>query len=196
MENLLLNKKTRPRSNNHSRFKQTSRSSIFFTFFANPNRQTFFSKARSSSNFIIVQSNEQVDVIIYRVRESGLEVFLVDQENDGSLSAPFANETAPERLAAHYIELDPVSDANGETRKAIAIEADWHEIPSLRALVYEDFRVAKEKARLHLKHFADDFEKGTYVAVKEAFKRVLPEQYAFLKELKEIIADKNQANSI
>lgn len=143
-----------------------------------------------------MQSNEQVDVIIYRVRESGLEVFLVDQENDGSLSAPFANETAPERLTAHYIELDPVADANGETRKAIAIEADWHEIPSLRALVYEDFRVAKEKARLHLKHFADDFEKGTYVAVKEAFKRVLPEQYAFLKELKEIIADKNQAKSI
>ena len=41
-----------------------------------------------------------------------------------------------------------------------------------------------------------DFEKGTYVAVKEAFKRVLPQQYAFLKELKEIIADKNQAKSI
>jgi hypothetical protein len=143
-----------------------------------------------------VQSNEQVDVIIYRVRESGLEVFLVNQESDGSLSAPFADEAAPAQFSAHYIELDPVADANGDTRKAIAIEADWHEIPSLRALVYEDFRVAKEKARLHMKLLAVDFEKGTYVAVKEAFKRVLPQQYAFLKELKEIIADKNQAKSI
>ena len=143
-----------------------------------------------------MQSNEQVDVIIYRVRESGLEVFLVDQESDGSLTAPFADEKAPNRLAAHYIELDPVADANGDTRKAIAIEADWHEIPSLRALVYEDYRVAKEKAKLHIKHLVVDFEKGTYVAVKEAFKRVLPQQYAFLKELKDIIADKNQANSI
>ena len=144
----------------------------------------------------MLQSNEQVDVIIYRVRENGLEVFLVNQESDGSLSAPFADEHAPERLAAHCIELDAVADANGDTRKAIAIEADWHEIPSLRALVYEDYRVAKEKAKLHIKHLAVDLEKGTYVAVKEAFKRVLPQQYAFLKELKEIIADKNQAKSI
>jgi hypothetical protein len=143
-----------------------------------------------------VQSNDQVDVIIYRVRESGLEVFLVDQESDGSLTAPFADEAAPERFAAHCIELDPVADANGQSRKAIAIEADWHEIPSLRALVYEDYRVAKEKAKTHLKLLVGDFEKGTYVAVKEAFKRVLPQQYAFLKELKEIIADKNQAKSI
>ena len=148
------------------------------------------------SKFSTVQSNEQVDLIIYRVRESGLEVFLVDQENDGSLSAPFSEEASPERLVANCIELDPVADANGDTRKAIAIEADWHEIPSLRALVYEDYRVAKEKARLHIRHLVVDFEKGTYVAVKEAFKRVLPQQYAFLKELKEIIADKNQAKSI
>lgn len=143
-----------------------------------------------------MQSNEQVDVIIYRVRESGLEVFLVSQESDGSLSAPYTDENAQERFADQCIELDPVADAEGQTRKAIAIEADWHEIPSLRALIYEDYRVAKEKAKLHLKHILSDFEKGTYVAVKEAFKRVLPEQYAFLKELKEIIADKNQAKSI
>ena len=143
-----------------------------------------------------VQSNEQVDVIIYRVRESGLEVFLVDQGEEGALSAPFANQSAQERFTSQCIELDPVSDDNGDTRKAIAIEADWHEIPSLRALVYEDYRVAKEKARMHLQQLAEDFEKGTYVAVKEAFKRVLPAQYAFLKELKDIIADKNQAKSV
>ncbi len=144
-----------------------------------------------------MQSNEQVDVIIYRVRESGLEVFLVNQESDGSLSAPYSDDTSSaDQLATHYIELEPVADADGKTRKAIAIEADWHEIPSLRALVYEDYRVAKEKAKLHIKHLIGDFEKGTYVAVKEAFKRVLPQQYAFLKELKDIIADKNQAKSI
>jgi hypothetical protein len=143
-----------------------------------------------------VQANEQVDVIIYRVRDSGLEVFLVNQDQNnpenGQLSAPFAGENAPNRLSANCIELDPVTAANGESRKAIAVEADWHEIPSLRALMYEDYRVAKEKAKLHLKNLLPDIEKGTYVAVKEAFRRVLPEQYAFLKELKDIIADKNQ----
>ena len=143
---------------------------------------------------------EQVDVLIYRVRESGLEVFLVNQDNSnpehGQLSAPTADESSPERLINQYIQLDPVADINGEFRKAIAIEADWHEIPSLRALMYEDYRVAKEKAKQHIKSFLPDIEKGTYVAVKEAFKRVLPQQYAFLKELKDIVADKNQTKYI
>ncbi len=145
-------------------------------------------------------ATEQVDVLIYRVRESGLEVFLVNQDNSnpehGQLSAPTADESSPERLINQYIELDPVADINGEFRKAIAIEADWHEIPSLRALMYEDYRVAKEKAKQHIKSFLPDIEKGTYVAVKEAFKRVLPQQYAFLKELKDIVADKNQTKYI
>lgn len=147
-----------------------------------------------------MQVNEQLDVIIYRVRESGLEVFLVNQgENDvenGPLTTPSSGEGHPDRFPAHSIELDPVTNAQGEARKAIAIEADWHEIPSLRALMYEDYRVAKEKAKRHLKNLIPDLEKGTYVAVKEAFKRVMPEQYAFLKELKDIIADKNQAKSV
>ena len=145
-----------------------------------------------------MSASEQVDVIIYRVRESGLEVFLVNQDlsNPEQLSAPTADESSPERLANSYIELDPVADSNGEFRKAIAIEADWHEIPSLRALMYEDYRVAKEKAKQHIKSFLPDIEKGTYVAVKEAFKRVMPQQYAFLKELKDILSDKNQTKYI
>ena len=147
-----------------------------------------------------MQTNEQLDVIIYRVRENGLEVFMVNQdENDaenGSFTTPSSSGGNTDRFPAHSIELDPVTNAQGEARKAIAIEADWHEIPSLRALMYEDYRVAKEKARFHLKNLMPDFEKGTYVAVKEAFKRVLPEQYAYLKELKDIIAEKNQGKSI
>jgi hypothetical protein len=143
---------------------------------------------------------EQVDVLIYRVRENGLEVFLVNQDQQnpvhGPLSAPLAAEITPDTLAAHCIQLDPVMDSSGAERKAIAIEADWHEIPSLRALMYEDYRVAKEKAKQHIKSLLPDIEKGTYVAVKEAFKRVMPVQYAFLKELKDIVADKNQTKYI
>ena len=146
--------------------------------------------------------NEQVDVFIYRVRETGLEVFLVNQDqqqlpDEAQWKALSAGQDTPERLReSNCIELEPVTGANGESRKAIAIEADWHELPSLRALIYEDYRVAKEKARLKIKNLIPEMEKGTFFAVKEAFKRVLPQQYAFLKELKEIIADKNQAKSI
>lgn len=144
--------------------------------------------------------NEKVDVIIYRVRENGLEVFLVDPASDsvepGQLSAPASSQGNLELVQAPLIELDPVLNHEGQQRRAVAIEADWHEIPSLRALVYEDYRVAKEKAKIHIKSFVSDFERGAYVAVKEAARRIMPEQYAFLKELKEIIADKNQGKSI
>ncbi|MCC7245213.1 MAG: hypothetical protein IT269_06015 [Saprospiraceae bacterium] len=143
-----------------------------------------------------MQEKEHVDVLIYRVGDQGLEVFLVDpktSEQDASqpLSTTVMANVAPERFA-NRIDLEPVTDVNGESRKAVAIEADWHEIPSLRAMVYEDYRVAKEKAREHVRQFTTDLERGTYVAVKEAIKRVMPEQYAFLKELKDIIAEKNQ----
>lgn len=140
--------------------------------------------------------NEQVDVFIYRVRETGLEVFLVHnaerQLDQTQWQALSAGEDTPERLGnANCIELEPITDANGESRKAIAIEADWHELPSLRALIYEDYRVAKEKARQKIKNLIPEMEKGAFFAVKEAFKRVLPEQYAFLKELKEVLIEKN-----
>lgn len=141
-----------------------------------------------------MQTNEQVDVIIYRVGEKGLEVFLVnpttEQDTENQWKTPTAGENTPERVA-NCIELDPITNANGEARKAIAIEADWHEIPSLRALIYEDYRVAKEKAKQHIRNLLPDLDKGAFFAVKEALKRVMPEQYAYLKELKDILAEKN-----
>lgn len=143
-------------------------------------------------------ANEKVDVFIYRVRENGLEVFLVNPEEQQTSGqqvqwkAISAAENTPERLRnANCIELDPVTDADGSSRKAIAVEADWHELPSLRALIYEDYRVAKEKARQKIKNLIPEMENGAFFAVKEALKRVLPEQYAFLKELKEVLIEKN-----
>lgn len=146
-----------------------------------------------------MQSSEQVDLIIYRVRDQGLEVFLINDETEPEAAqwkAPSTGEDGPERLTTHCIELDPVTDAQGAPRKAIAVEADWHELPSLRALMYEDYRVAKEKAKQKIKSLIPELEKGTFVAVKEAFKRVLPHQYAFLKELKDVLSDKNQTKYI
>lgn len=143
---------------------------------------------------------ENVDVIIYRVKDRGLEVFLVNHEQAGQSEhwkAFQADEEAQARLReAKCIELEPVTGADGETRQAIAIEADWHDFPSLRALIYEDYRVAKEKAKQRIRDFIPDMDKGTYFAVKEAIKKVMPEQYQFLKELKDILLEKNQAKYV
>jgi hypothetical protein len=141
-----------------------------------------------------MQTNEQRDVIIYRIREKGLEVFLVNPTTDtsGEVSQMPSADISERLVAAGGIELDAFTCENGDERKAIAIEADWHDIPSLRALMYEDYRVAKEKAKQHLRNLVPDMDKGAYVVVKDAIKRVMPEQYAFLKELKDIITEKNQ----
>jgi predicted NUDIX family NTP pyrophosphohydrolase len=153
--------------------------------------------------------DQEIDVIIYRVREQGLEVFLVNPTTEPSQEAahqvmatdvqwqaPVAASTERLLEASGAIDLDPIKAADGAERKAIAIEADWHEIPSLRALMYEDYRVAKQKAKQHIRNIIPELDKGAYVAIKDAAKRIMPEQYAFLKELKDIIAEKNSTKYI
>ncbi|MFN4080769.1 MAG: hypothetical protein ACK4NS_07685 [Saprospiraceae bacterium] len=142
------------------------------------------------------------DVIIYRMGEEGLEVFLMNQNpSEVSEAQRWQTPEAPEGVAnqaiiSQCIELEPTQNADGASRKAIAVEAEWYDIPSLRALIYEDYRVAKERAYEHLNNLMPDLEKGAFFAIKEAFKKIMPDQYAFLKELKDILTEKNTVKNI
>ena len=136
-------------------------------------------------------------LIIYRINQKGLEIFLVEGETkdsknwqipQGNLHSKHAsNLEADERM----IHLDPIEDGD-EWHKALAIECDWHEIPSVRAMIKQDVRIVKDQ----IKQRIPELEQGTFFAVKEAFKKVLPHEYAMLKELKEVISDRNQAKYI
>jgi hypothetical protein len=147
-----------------------------------------------------MQGTDNMDVIIYRVKDKGLEVFLVNNVPSGDVeqwkTISTGTHSQAKLLQSNGIELDPTTDENGFVRQTIAIEADWHDIPSLRALMYEDYRVAKEKAKMKLLYFLPDIENGTYFAVKEAVKKVAPNQYAALKELKDILLEKNQTKYV
>jgi hypothetical protein len=145
----------------------------------------------------------RTDILIYRVKDSGLEVFLFEHhpDTDTANSAVSMSNTQLLTESHAHIALEPITDDFGHVRQGIAVEADWHDIPSLRALMHTDYLVAKQKAKAHLKAFlpevpALDLEKGTYVAIKDAFKQVLPGQYTFLKELKDIVREKNQAKYV
>lgn len=132
---------------------------------------------------------DQARLIIYRINQKGLEVFLVNVNGeDWELPEGLLTEEQKERI----IELEPVDSGDGIVVKAQAVEADWHDIPSLRKMLKEDVRIVKDQ----LKQLVPEMEKGTYFAVKEAFKKVMPEQYGMLKELKDILFDRNQVNSI
>lgn len=130
------------------------------------------------------------NLLIYRVREQGLEVFMVE-DKDGNQTLP-QSQASSKVIAAVVADIDKVIELESiEKTNIVAVEADWHEIPSLKSLISQDVDFMKETIKEMVPNF---MEKGTYFAVKEAFKKVLPNQYQALKELKEIIAERNMTN--
>lgn len=111
---------------------------------------------------------------------------LPNHESSQAVSLPLEN---PDK----YIALEPVQQSDGKLEKGLAVEGDWHDIPSLKSLLMEDV----EYMKVQIKQLEQDAtEKGTFVAIKEAFKRVAPHQYEMLKELKDIITDRNSVKDL
>ena len=136
---------------------------------------------------------ERACLIIYRFAEKGLEVFLINEESEESSVWSIPQQDIPRTSKvlvneeADMIEMDPIESDEGKRFRAIAIEGDYHDIPSMRSLMKEDVLYVKDK----IKTIIPELEQGTFVAVKEAFKKVLPHEYTMLKELKDILADRN-----
>ena len=134
---------------------------------------------------------DQVRVVIYRFHEAGLEVFLINPElhNDKDIWRLPSGADSTELKHNNYnvIELDDTQSNDGATVKNLAIEADWHEIPSIRGIIKHDVKRLKNK----VKEVLPCLEQGSYVGVKEAIKKTMPQEYAALKELKDILTDRN-----
>ncbi len=132
------------------------------------------------------------NIFIYRVKDSGLEVFMM--KKDGEYWELPAGELEQVKAIAlqnneRIIELDATED-NGEGifEQAYAVEADWHDIPSLKSILHHDLLFMKDTVK---KMIPDMMERGSFVAVKDAFRKVLPKRYQQLKELKDILTDRN-----
>ncbi len=139
---------------------------------------------------------DQVRLIIYRINQKGLEIFLVNNGQE-EWRIPQGNielDQARVYLAQvdKSIQLDPVQGQDGEKHQALAIEGEWHEIPSIRGIIKQDVQIVKDQIVQRI----PELERGTYFAVKEAVKKVLPEEYQALKELKDILIDRNQSRYI
>lgn len=120
-------------------------------------------------------------LIIYRFRERGLEVFLTQQSEEWGLPGGDVNMEACEE----YIELEP----SEESREAVAIEGDWHEIPSLKQMLYEESGELKDRLK--------EIEQGAFVTIKDALKQRLSAcQIEFLRELRDVIADRNSVRDL
>jgi hypothetical protein len=144
----------------------------------------------------IMNSQDKENVIIYRIKEKGLEVFLVnkDGQNKDNWELPCADGGEGKTITAvmhedRLIELERVEEAEGGLfEQAYAVEADWHDIPSIKSIIKNDVKYVKNTVKQMI---PDVMENGTFFAVKEAFRRVLPHQYKQLKELKDVLIDRN-----
>ncbi len=134
-------------------------------------------------------------VIIYRFHEKGLEIFLInnDMEKDADIwRIPSGFSQQLEDAKMGIIDLDSTFTTEGKEIKNIAIEGDWHDIPSIRGMIKYDIKLAKSIVKENL----PGAEKGAYFAVKEAFKKVLPHEYQTIKELKDVLFDRNSVTNI
>jgi PHD/YefM family antitoxin component YafN of YafNO toxin-antitoxin module len=120
-------------------------------------------------------------LIIYRFRERGLEVFLTQQSDEWGFPGGEVRMDSDQ----DYIELEPSKDSE----EAVAIEGDWHEIPSLKQMLYEESGDLKERLK--------EIEQGAFVSIKDALKqRLSAGQVEFLRELRDVIADRNSVRDI
>ncbi len=133
-------------------------------------------------------------LVIYRMNRKGLEVFLLKPEVSEEEKWRIPETMLKYRKSIEtddYIELEPCENENGDMQKVVAIEADWHQIPSVRAIIKEDVQLIKDKIKKNL-----PLEEGKYVMAKEAIKKVLPKEYKVIKELKDVLFDRNQSKYI
>ena len=97
-----------------------------------------------------------------------------------------------QKIQDSIIELDPIQNQDGTFQKVCAVEADWHEIPSVRSMIKQDIRLVKSA----VKNTLPAFDGCGYVEVKDTLKKMLPHEYAALKELKDVLLEKNQSKYI
>lgn len=84
-----------------------------------------------------------------------------------------------------FINLEPGEDRS----EAVAVEGDWHEIPSLKEMLYQESAEFAEKIK--------DMEEGSFVTIKEALKSHLsPSKIQFLRELRDVITDRNSVRDM
>ncbi|MBK6392752.1 MAG: hypothetical protein KA109_05560 [Saprospiraceae bacterium] len=126
-------------------------------------------------------------LVFYRFHDKGLEIFLVKEDDQWKIPSGQGSSTT-KRFFNRDGKLIELEANQVDQIKNLAIEADWHDMPSIRGLIKHDLKMVEGKIQ--------ELEHGTYVAAKEAFKKVLPHEYAVIKELKDILFDRNLIKNI
>lgn len=132
----------------------------------------------------------KIRFFVYRMHEKGLEILSTRE----SVSFQLLHLNALEVSRMDHLAMIEFQsyDADGVETTNLAIEADWHEIPRVRTLIRKDIQMVKDS----LAHWIPEMTDCAYVSAKEAFKKALPQEYSALKELKDILLDRNLVKNI
>jgi len=139
-----------------------------------------------------MKATDKARIILYRCHEKGLEVLLIRpdlKEDKGIWRLPTAE--MEDLNISESIRLNDELREGEASVITMAVEADWHQIPSIRGIVKHDVKRLGSKIKKVSK-----LSQFKYHNVKDALKEVLPNEYQVLKELKDILLDKNQASYI
>ncbi len=133
-------------------------------------------------------------LVVYRFHEKGLEIFLVNSDLSQDPDVWKLPECCMNKVNERLEDNDFIEVPIGEEGhvKLIAVEGDWHNIPSIRGLLKHDIKIVKKL----VKEAIPGIEKGTFVAFKEGIKKMLPSEYQAMKELKEILVDRNSIRNM
>jgi hypothetical protein len=132
----------------------------------------------------------KIRLIVYRMHEKGLEI-LTSKGSVSFIEGTHHNVNVPLENLEGVIRFDS-TDSDGQDVITLAIEGDWHDIPRIRTLIKQDIKLVKDAIWNLIPEVTD----CSYLAAKEAFKKALPHEYAALKELKDIIIDRNLVKNI
>lgn len=135
-------------------------------------------------------------LVVYRFHEKGLEIFLVnsDLKNDPDVwKLPNCDtlKLSDKFETNDIIEID-IEEGKSQASRLIAVEGDWHTMPSIRGLVKHDVKVVKSM----VKEALPGIDKGAFFAVKEVVKKLMPSEYKAVKELKDVLVDRNSIKNI
>lgn len=135
---------------------------------------------------------EQVNLILFRYAEQGLEVYMEETE-DKRLTLPYASSVNTEsNINIEHITGSALSnkiiDENQGSSSFIAIELD--------STMRQTIQQGDEEWKILLRKLITGNQSSKYVAFKELFKSVLPDEYKLLKEFKDILTDRNSVRDI
>lgn len=150
-------------------------------------------------------------LLMYRYGNEGLEIFLVNDEAEASeekenWSIPngsvrmdensfnaakreFARETGIEPEVEDFIDLDCVECQDGKVKAWAFEETDAPELP------FTKIKPNESPLRLRRKHKLL-VEKGAWFCAKEAVKKVFPAEVELIKELRDVLNERNQAGYV